>query len=472
MTHSTSTRSLTSVGSGTLESAELAFPLSEFCGFNGEGVGFGQYWEAVGGEASKSARDAPPRVSRVPRVARAPYRPSRLPSRPPSARPVSRAAATSTRQDHLQLQLQLQLQQGITSSFAKQLSTNATTRSKSSPPKPLSQKHQRPNSGARIINGPNDLKVRAASRASKAASSIANNSNHHRSVAGNLKPATHTNKPASHATVPQPTTHKHRQTQHPPSFVVRHVNENEVFPDELEKPLIGAPVPITSSKKFMKKRPKSSLKNATASGVSDLDQRQPIANDQENTGPINLNLPPQILSKLNKFTHEKSNILRAIQHLKTQYARTIGSPFRRTPIPHSPTRFTSVTVEPPSVKPTVFATSVRPPSPLKLHRRTKSPGSYIPIISPTRSLRSPMRKNANSPTKKSPSKLASLRYANAHALQDAEVSDKVPFVPSLIRDIKRAFPPLEPEENPRRKRFKVELQKAWTRNLELGLADY
>ncbi|KAJ3388339.1 hypothetical protein HDU84_009853 [Entophlyctis sp. JEL0112] len=51
-------------------------------------------------------------------------------------------------------------------------------------------------------------------------------------------------------------------------------------------------------------------------------------------------------------------------------------------------------------------------------------------------------------------------------------SSELPFVTTLLRDVKRAFPPLEPEENPRRKRFRKELERAWAQNLADGLADY
>ena len=42
---------------------------------------------------------------------------------------------------------------------------------------------------------------------------------------------------------------------------------------------------------------------------------------------------------------------------------------------------------------------------------------------------------------------------------------EAPFVTPLVPHIKRAFPPLELEENPRRKRFWDELDKGWVKSL-------
>ncbi|KAI9334556.1 hypothetical protein BDR26DRAFT_936881 [Obelidium mucronatum] len=374
---------------------------------------------------------------------------------------------------------------------------------------PISAKHQRPNSREnegkrsvsrkseqrggsvgedepRIINGPSSLvsKSRTVSRqdSSKfhklpASKQPAIGGSLHpalggkieKGVMGGVKQGRHYNN----------YTHKHRQTQHPPEFVVRHVNEKEIYPSEMEKPELGVAAPLVR-RKTTSNSPKSPRGHSFTSGASGAGKmsRSDKLDDKENESYFLDNVNPEVARKVQKFEHQKSDILRYIQRIKSQYARHISSPYRRSPIPHASAKFASATKpsphghERPKLQSQARKTpsprkaknaiplriSVRPSSPLKKHQNS-SPGSHIPILSLNR-LNSPKR----------PKSRVSFSPMKGNGKEDT-YSTKDPFVPSLIRDVKRAFPPLEPEQNPRRKRFRVEMEKAWAKSLAEGLAE-
>ncbi|KAJ3125500.1 hypothetical protein HK100_010770 [Physocladia obscura] len=256
-------------------------------------------------------------------------------------------------------------------------------------------------------------------------------------------------------------THKTKQTQHPPEFVVRHVNNVEIYPVELVKPKIGVPPPVASP-----------LKPISASSSVRLSNKKPSPKNRirklsENNQSSPKHKDPHVQSQLHKFELQKSDVLRYIQRLKSQYARHISSPYRRTARPNSPMKFKETK--------NVSSASLQRVSPTSLHRISKSRES-----SPHRSVRppSPLSRRRSSPSGshipiKSPISRRSLRNISKNRKDvEQDVDWEQPFVAPLIKDVKRAFPPLEPDENPRRKRFKEELEKAWEKNLEEGLADY
>ncbi|KAJ3196501.1 hypothetical protein HDU82_001769 [Entophlyctis luteolus] len=97
--------------------------------------------------------------------------------------------------------------------------------------------------------------------------------------------------------------------------------------------------------------------------------------------------------------------------------------------------------------------SVRPKSPLNNKHIQSAKGSKLPVMRPS-------------------TKDSLARISPNLKKHENSGSSELPFVTTLLRDVKRAFPPLEPEENPRRKRFRKELERAWAQNLADGLADY
>lgn len=124
----------------------------------------------------------------------------------------------------------------------------------------------------------------------------------------------------------------------------------------------------------------------------------------------------------------------------------------------------------------------RSPSPTLLRSRkvssvTKSPSNHSTAgLSPLR--KSPTR--PSSPHRQSPAPTAASRRRSSSPSSAKRSSPRrvvnmkrdkdgrlveAPFVTPLVPHIKRAFPPLELEENPRRKRFRDELDKGWVKSL-------
>ncbi|KAJ3258518.1 hypothetical protein HDU77_002243 [Chytriomyces hyalinus] len=282
-----------------------------------------------------------------------------------------------------------------------------------------------------------------------------------------------------------------KQTQHPPDFVVRHLDPLEIYKEAENLPV-----------KLVRK---------TASSYTPVDRTHSPGREANQRGnSISINSPTatrklvesQFQSSttrrkaVQEFELQKSDILRCIQRLKAQFPSHISSPFRKTAIPHSPTRFKSPGAgisnsnqknrsaaaakehvpprhsSPRALSPTSSHNrlkiqnrsmhSVRPPSPLKTHRQhPQSPQSRLPLL---HSSYSPQLSGTKKPGMSTVRADGTSKVGSLTALE--------PFIDPLLHEAKRAFPMLEVESNPRRKRFRAELGKAWKESLDMGLAEY
>ncbi|KAI8845776.1 hypothetical protein BJ741DRAFT_644281 [Chytriomyces cf. hyalinus JEL632] len=282
-----------------------------------------------------------------------------------------------------------------------------------------------------------------------------------------------------------------KQTQHPPDFVVRHLNPLEIYKEAENLPVKLLRKPASSHTPV----------DRTHSPGRETSQRGNSISISSPTAKRKL-VESQFDSSTNRrkavqeFELQKSDILRCIQRLKAQFPSHISSPFRKTAIPHSPTKFKSLELgvsksnqknrsaaaakehvpprgsSPRALSPTSSHSrlkiqtrsmhSVRPPSALKTHRQhPQSPQSRLPLLH-----------SSYSPQLSGTKKLGKSTVRPDGTSKVGSISVAEPFIDPLLHEAKRAFPMLEVESNPRRKRFRAELGKAWKESLDMGLAEY
>ncbi|KAJ3323429.1 hypothetical protein HDU76_013667 [Blyttiomyces sp. JEL0837] len=179
---------------------------------------------------------------------------------------------------------------------------------------------------------------------------------------------------------------------------------------------------------------------------------------------------------IQKFEHKKNEILRQIRMMKSQYG-PVNSTYAESLRSHppSPNRDQSDRLSPHSSpsraspdRSSIESPRYRSPSPVRSHSAQSQsiyPSRSI-FRSPSRQQQHQVRPNSKSSDKKRRKSDNNWKFAPQSHDDERGRAGVVPFVRPLVKDIKRAFPPLEPENNPRRKRFRAELELAWQSLIE------
>ncbi|KAI8617550.1 hypothetical protein BC830DRAFT_92236 [Chytriomyces sp. MP71] len=148
-------------------------------------------------------------------------------------------------------------------------------------------------------------------------------------------------KPSAHTSAATKLSKRSRATQHPPPFVVRHLDQNDRLPDDLPNPGTARPPPVRSRSStrqhFTVKH--GSDGRATPGLESDARGARGGGRGQDQLAKKNPRVDPReplhhassraLDPAIKQFNLQKSEILRFIHRVKAEYPRHIASPYRR-----------------------------------------------------------------------------------------------------------------------------------------------